>query len=96
MSTGNELEPTFERTLSIWWLLIWRGTICGALMGGMLGVVIGAVWYALQLSPENMQMVAKIAGGLVGLVWGFVVLRMALRKNYSGFRIALVPVVAGA
>ena len=96
MSTGNELEPTFERTISIWWLLIWRGTICGALMGGMLGVVIGAVWYALQLSPENMQMVAKIAGGLVGLAWGFVVLRMALRKNYSGFRIALVPVVAGA
>ena len=96
MSTGNELEPTFERTLSIWWLLIWRGTICGALMGGMLGVVIGAVWYALQLSPENMQMVAKIAGGLVGLAWGFAVLRMALRKNYSGFRIALVPVVAGA
>ena len=96
MSTGNELEPTFERTISVWWLLIWRGTICGALMGGMLGVVIGAVWYALQLSPENMQMVAKIAGGLVGLAWGFVVLRMALRKNYSGFRIALVPVVAGA
>jgi len=82
MSTGNELEPTFERTISVWWLLIWRGTICGALMGGMLGVVIGAVWYALQLSPENMQMVAKIAGGLVGLAWGFVVLRMALRKNY--------------
>jgi len=96
MSPGNELEPTFDRTLSIWWLLIWRGTICGALMGGMLGVVIGAVWYALQLSPENLQIVAKIAGGLVGLVWGFVVLRMALRKSYSGFRIALVPVAAGA
>jgi len=33
---------------------------------------------------------------MIGLAWGFVVLRMALRKHYSGFRIALVPVAAPA
>src|SRR6478735_8575153 len=50
MSTNNELEPTLERTLPIWWLLAWRGTICGALMGGLLGVTIGIVWVALHWS----------------------------------------------
>ena len=32
-----------------------------------------------------------VAGGLIGLAWGFVVFGMALRKRYSGFRLALVP-----
>jgi hypothetical protein len=58
------------------------------------GWVAWVVWYALHGSPQNLQMVSSIAGGLIGLAWGFVVLRMALRKNYSGFRIALVPVAA--
>jgi hypothetical protein len=91
MVVNNELEPTLERTLSIWWLLAWRGTICGALIGAVLGALIAIVWVALHLSSQNLHMVTTIAGGLVGLAWGFVVLRMALRKTYSGFRIALVP-----
>jgi hypothetical protein len=96
MGSSTELQPTFERTLSIWWLLAWRGTICGALMGAVLGAFLGVAWYALHWSPQNLQMVTSIAGGLIGLAWGFVVLRMALRKNYSGFRIALIPVAAQA
>ena len=96
MSTNNELEPTLERTLPIWWLLAWRGTICGALMGGLLGVTIGIVWVALHWSSQSLQIVSAIAGGVVGLAWGFVVLRTALRKTYRGFRIALVPVAAPA
>ena len=96
MDRNDELEPTFERTFSIWWLLAWRGMICGGLMGALLGVVIGVVWYALHWSPQNLQVVSGIVGGMIGLAWGFVVLRMALRKHYSGFRIALVPVAAPA
>jgi hypothetical protein len=39
---------------------------------------------------------SRCGGGLVGLAWGFVALRMALRKTYSGFRVALVPVATPA
>jgi len=96
MVANSELEPNLKRTLSVWWLLAWRGTLCGALMGGALGAVVGIVWYALHLSPQHLQVVTGVLGGLVGLAWGFVVLRMALRKTYSGFRIALVPVATPA
>ena len=91
---GKELEPTLKRTLSVWWLLAWRGTLLGALMGGALGFVIGLIWYGLSLSPQHLQTVTAILGGIVGLVWGFFVLRMALRKRFNGFRIALVPTAA--
>ena len=96
MIAYSELEPTLKRTLSVWWLIAWRGTLCGALMGGLLGAVIGMVWLALKLSPQNLQIVASSTGAVVGLAWGFIVLRMALRKRYNGFRIALVPVAAPA
>lgn len=96
MFEAKELDPTFRRMLPVWWLFAWRGTLCGALLGGLVGFVIALAWMALQISPENLNLVTAIAGGLVGLVWGFVVLRMALRKKYSGFRIALVPVTAAA
>lgn len=96
MVANSELEPNLKRTLSVWWLMAWRGTLCGALMGGALGVVIGIVSLAMQWSPQSMQLMATIAGSLVGLAWGVVVLRMALRKKYNGFRIALVPVAMPA
>ncbi len=96
MAEGKELEPTFKRTLSVWWLLAWRGTLVGALMGGALGFVIGLMWFALSWSPAHLQTVTAILGGIVGLVWGFIVLRMAFRKQYNGFRIALIPAPAVA
>ena len=43
MAEGKELEPTLGRTLSVWWLLAWRGTLVGALMGAALGFVIGLI-----------------------------------------------------
>ena len=96
MVEGKELEPTLKRTLSVWWLLAWRGTLIGALMGAAVGFVIGLMWYALSWSPQHLQTVTGILGGCIGLVWGFFVLRMAFRKQYNGFRIALVPANAQA
>lgn len=96
MSEGKELEPTLKRTLSVWWLLAWRGTLLGALMGASVGFLIGLVCFAFSWSPEYLQAVTATLGSVVGLVWGFIVLRMAFRKHYKGFRIALVPAPAHA
>ena len=69
MAEGMELQPTLKRTLSVWWLLAWRGTLVGALMGGALGFVIG-LWngatstlvqalFVKQLVANNPWMVAR-------------------------------------
>jgi len=34
---------------------------------------------------------AGAIGLLVGLIWGLVVVRMALKKQYGDFRVALIP-----
>jgi uncharacterized membrane protein len=87
----QELEPTWGRALRVWWLIVWRSMlgaiVFGAIVGGIFGFVVGI----LQLPAQIITTFAPLLGGSIGLVWAVMVTRMALRKRYSDFRIALVP-----
>ena len=49
-----------------------------------------SVWWLVM--SEAAPLGGVIIGSIIGLVWGVVVMRMALRKTYKGFRLALIPV----
>lgn len=76
--------------IAICWLLIWRGALGGAFLGFVLGLVanlISGLAFGVVLgTTANM-----LAGIAVALLWWPVVVRMALRKKYKAFRIALLP-----
>jgi ribose/xylose/arabinose/galactoside ABC-type transport system permease subunit len=87
----QELEPTWPRVLSVWWLISWRGMVGAMLLGAAAGFVLG-IFVALLRLPEQIGTVGGgVMGGIIGLVWVVVVIRMALRKEYGDFRIALLP-----
>jgi hypothetical protein len=81
-------DITWRRLAAIWWLILWRGLVGGMVVGGVLGFVIGVVGAILGLG--NSGVVAGIAGLMLSIVWGMFVLRMALIKKYSDFRLILV------
>jgi len=87
----QELELTMQRVLSIWWLLLWRWGIGGFIVGFIAGAVAGFLVTVL-----GHKELAVAAGGYAGLAlspfWGLLVVHMALKKKYSTFRLALVPV----
>jgi hypothetical protein len=87
----QELEPTWGRTISVWWLIAWR-SVLGSLILAMAG---GAGQAALEMSTIATPMIAKwvpqLIASILGAIWFAIVVRMALRKSYKGFRIALVP-----
>lgn len=85
----SELEITGERTLSVWWLLIWRAATGAALLGGIGGVIIGVVTIAIG-HREWGPWASAALGYLLSFPWFFVVVGMALRKRYRDFRIVLV------
>jgi hypothetical protein len=89
----QELEITWERLASIWWLVMWRGMIGGAAFGACVTFVIAlpAVFSPnFPLSP--FVTIAGIVGPAATLLVAWpVVIRMALTKNYQGFRIVLIP-----
>ena len=102
----QELELTWERLLAMWWLFMWRGGIGGFLIGSVLGFIVGAITGVVYVSVAGhadvpaIQKAARIAALIVslpsGLLWGVYVLRMMLKKQYRGFRIALVANAADA
>jgi hypothetical protein len=59
----EELALTAQRLLSVWWLILWRGSlggwILGFVAGGIAGFIVGAIGH-----PE----LAAVAGGYAGLL----------------------------
>src|SRR5262249_38090252 len=87
----HELEVTWSRVTSILWLILWLAPLGSVMLRAILCFVIGFIGALSGVQSTSSTAVATIVGALAGLCWGIFVVRMALRKNYSGFRIALVP-----
>jgi tetrahydromethanopterin S-methyltransferase subunit C len=95
-----EVEINIRRLLSIWWLIVWRGVVLGFLLGAVVGAVVGAITgmiMAMTIHPLDLAQVQQTARATslvvcvpLGIAWYAVVIRMALRKRYKDFRIALV------
>ena len=86
----QEIEITVGRLLSIFWALLWRAMLGALVAGAVTGFVIGFVMGAFGSSRENVAIVTSVVGLVCGFVWWAVALRMALKKQYEGFRIALI------
>jgi hypothetical protein len=59
--------------------------------GGVVGFIIGFVGGMAGTSATGISLAASGAGAVIGIVWMIIVVRMALRKHYGEFRLALVP-----
>jgi hypothetical protein len=87
----QELAITWPRVTRIWWLIVWRAAVGGGLIGAAVGFVIGFIQGVMGYSRAAVIISTGIAGWMVGVAWTLVVVRMALLKVYSDFRLALVP-----
>jgi hypothetical protein len=80
----QELEVTLSRVISVCWLLLWRSTVFAFIAGAIFGITRSVLGLPMESAFPG------IAGGIAGFVF-IVVVRMALRKKYRKFRIALLP-----
>ena len=78
----KELEATWGRVLEVWWSLVWRGVTVGIVAGIAADFVLEFVGV-----PDYSNYVGAIAG-FFGGIWA---VKVAIRNNYSDFRIVLVP-----
>jgi hypothetical protein len=86
----EEIELGWSNVLSVWWLITWRTAIGMVVFLLIASVIIGFAGVAVGLDRELVQISGGVFAWIVALVWGFIVMRMALRKRYRSFRIALV------
>ena len=95
VSATNEVaqksELTWQRALSVWWLLYWRGVIGGVIIAVVIGFGIGLIGSLAGVNEEAVKFTSTVVGTPLGFVWVIVVMQMALRKRYRDFRLALIP-----
>jgi hypothetical protein len=86
----QELEPTWQRALSVWWLIVWRAGLGSVVMGAVAGFVFGFIGAIVGVPRSVITVGSGLLGFIIAIVWGIIVVRMALRKKYGEFRIALI------
>ena len=100
----QELEATWGRAARVWWLIMWRGVLGAVLVGTVAGFVVGVVTAVIILAIGGTSVgmaqnpiyqigigLGAILGFVIGIFWYILVVRMALRKQYREFRLAIVP-----
>jgi membrane associated rhomboid family serine protease len=86
-----ELQLTVPRVLRIYWLIMWRSAVGGFLLGALAGAIVGVAKVVFGVH-HNVTGYNALVGLFVGTVWGPFVVRMALRKRYRRFRLALISI----
>ena len=93
----QELEATWKRVITIGWLIVWRGSLGGLAIGFAIGFVVGFIFGFIEgppatsgRSPETVSLIISALTVPAVLAWWLLVVLMALRKRYKGFRLALV------
>ena len=92
----QELEPTWKRALSVWWLITWRGFIGFVLLVIASVVLVDSLATLIGGGSETLNVIGAIGVWVLSIIWGLVVVRMALEKHYRQFRVALISSVAEA
>ncbi len=75
------MELTWKKTLAIWWSLFWRGTLLGFLIGALFGGVLGGVMGAQGYPVQQIQVYARLAGYVGGLIASLLAVKFGLQKH---------------
>jgi hypothetical protein len=85
----REIEPGWNEIDRVTWLLLWRAVAGGFVMSFLLGLIVNSA--ALFVLGRILGTQANLVIGVaVALIWWPQVVRMALKKRFRGFRLALI------
>ena len=87
----QDLDLTWKRVIAVWWLILWRGGVGALLLTVVLGALTALAGIILRWPPQTTQLITAMLGILAAVAVGLLAVRMALRKRYSDFRLAIVP-----
>jgi hypothetical protein len=77
--------------ISVWWLIVWRTIVGGLILIIIAAVILTLIGGGIDLPLSTGRVVARIIGALIATLWLMPVVRMALRKHYGEFRLAVIP-----
>ena len=86
----QELEPTWQRAMSVWWLILWRGLVGSLALSIAIVALVDALAALIGIESKALNLMGALVVWLGSIIWGVAVVRMALQKKYRDFRLALI------
>lgn len=87
----EEIQVTWWYAIKIWWSLTWRIVLFGGLAGLALGLLLGLFGAVTGATDDTVQSWGQIGGMLVSIPIGIWVVKSILNKDFTKYRIILVP-----
>ncbi len=84
-------DATYLESLKVAWLLVWRSLLIAVGVGFVVGFVLGFIGAIIGIPKEA----TTVGGGLIGALISIfyvspLVVRMALKKQFEGFKLQIV------
>jgi hypothetical protein len=90
LRAADGLELTWQRAIKIWWSIVWRAGLFGALTGTVVETATGAL-AAAGVPAERVGRVGHWVTLAMLAPIGVWTIRNTFRRSWSDFRIALLP-----
>ena len=87
MSESAFLEPTWGRSIQIWWSLVWRSNLLGILTGLLIGSIAEIISRQFAVLPGRAGVITFFA---VYFFMGILAVRWLLTSRFHSFRVVLV------
>ena len=86
-----EVEVTWGKVTKIWWSILWRYILFAALIGGVIGFIVGIFATIAHIDKVTLGRTCLIGGLLTAFpVSLWVLMKVIQKKNFGDFRIALM------
>lgn len=86
-----EVEVTWGKITKIWWSILWRYILFAALIGGVIGFIVGFFGSIAHIDKVTLGRTCLIGGVLVAFpVSLWVLMKVIRKKSFGDFRIALM------
>jgi len=90
MNNEYQYKLTQSHVASVWWCVAWRSAALATAFNFASAVVLLLICIAIDATSAFQAGVFTISYILMSFLGGFVAVGMALKKQYKGFRLAVV------
>jgi len=87
----NSIPVTWARVAKVWWCFVWRATLLGMIVGMLVGLVVGFAGALVGMTAAGVEWMIRGTVILVSIPVGILVMKSVLEKEFSDFRIVLLP-----
>jgi hypothetical protein len=84
------LEPTWGRTIRIWWAWVWRVALWALVLNVGFGFVLGLMGIWETLSPTEKFYWSTVMGSISGVGLQLIILKRILVRDFGEFKLLLI------